>query len=218
MPSRVVLPRTDRLQPLARYWRLREPTFLLTGTDEHATRSSHRSQAGTTREFVDRIAKTFRDTWDACGISYDHFVRTTDANHVRVVRDILQRVHANGDIYFDSYGGLYCTGCERYYTERESVKGNCPEHQQPLERIEEENYFFRMSKYQEPWLRYLEERPERSCPGLSQRVLRCCAAMPSATCASRARKPACRGASSCRSTPTSSPTFGSMRCSATSAA
>jgi len=151
---------------LARYWRMREPTFLLTGTDEHGDKIVRAAaKAGITpREFVDDIAKTFRDTWDACGISYDHFVRTTDPNHVRVVQEVLRRVHQNGDIYFASYGGLYCTGCERYYTERESVKGNCPEHQQPLERIEEENYFFRMSKYQEPWLRYLEAHPETIVP------------------------------------------------------
>lgn len=151
---------------LARHWRLREPTFLLTGTDEHGDKIVRAAdKAGVTpREFVDEIAKTFRDTWDTCGITYDHFVRTTDANHVRVVQEILQRVYDNGDIYFAAYGGLYCTGCERYYTEREAVQGNCPEHQQPLERIEEENYFFRMSKYQEPWLRHLEREPQTIVP------------------------------------------------------
>lgn len=151
---------------IARHWRLREPTFFLTGTDEHGDKIVRAAdKAGVTpREFVDQISKTFRDTWEACGISYDHFVRTTDPHHVSVVREILQRVHDSGDIYFASYGGLYCTGCERYYTEREAEKGNCPEHQQPLEQIEEENYFFRMSKYQEPWLRYLENHPETIVP------------------------------------------------------
>ncbi len=151
---------------LARYWRMREPTFFLTGTDEHGDKIVRAAaKAGITpRDFVDRVAKTFRDTWDTCEISYDHFVRTTDPNHVRVVQDILRRVHQNGDIYFARYGGLYCTGCERYYTDREAVNGKCPEHQQPLEHIEEENYFFKMSKYQEPWLRYLEQNPETIVP------------------------------------------------------
>jgi methionyl-tRNA synthetase len=151
---------------LARYWRMREPTFFLTGTDEHGDKIVRAAaKAGVTpRDFVDEVAKTFRETWDTCGITYDHFVRTTDANHVRVVQEVLRRVHANGDIYFARYGGLYCTGCERYYTDREAVNGKCPEHQQPLEHIEEENYFFKMSKYQEPWLRYLEQNPETIVP------------------------------------------------------
>jgi len=151
---------------LARYWRLRQPTFFLTGTDEHGDKIMRAAaDAGTApRELVDRIAGSFRSTWDDCGISYDHFVRTTDDSHVRWVRDVLQRVYDKGDIYFARYGGLYCTGCERYYTEREAVNGQCPDHQRPLEVIEEENYFFRMSKYQEPWLRYLEQNPETIVP------------------------------------------------------
>jgi methionyl-tRNA synthetase len=151
---------------LARHWRRREPTFFLTGTDEHGDKIARAAaEAGIEpHAFVDRIAATFRSTWDQCGISYDHFVRTTDAEHVRVVRDVLARVHAKGDIYFDNYGGLYCTGCERFYTEKELVNGVCPEHLRPPERIEEQNYFFRMSRYQEPWLRYLEEHPETITP------------------------------------------------------
>ena len=151
---------------LARYWRLREPTFFLTGTDEHGDKIMRAAaDAGVEpRALVDRIAATFRSTWDECGISYDHFVRTTDPSHVALVQQILQRVYDKGDIYFARYGGLYCTGCERYYTEREAVNGQCPDHQRPLELIEEENYFFRMSKYQEPWLRYLEANPETIVP------------------------------------------------------
>lgn len=151
---------------MARYWRLREPTFFLTGTDEHGDKIVRAAAAAglTPREFVDRISATFRSTWDTCGISYDHLVRTTSEKHIAVVQDMLQRVYDNGDIYFASYGGLYCTGCERYYTEREAVGGNCPDHQRPLEQIEEENYFFRMSKYQESWLRHLEENPETIVP------------------------------------------------------
>jgi len=151
---------------LARHWRLREPTFFLTGTDEHGDKVARAAaDAGITpRQFVDRIAGGFRSTWDACGISYDHFVRTTDAEHVRLVQEFLARLHARGDIYFDRYGGLYCTGCERFYTEKELLNGVCPEHLRPPEKIEEDNYFFRMSKYQEPLIRYLEEHPETITP------------------------------------------------------
>lgn len=151
---------------LARHWRVREPSFFLTGTDEHGDKIARAAaEAGIEpRAFVDRIADTFRTTWDTCNISYDHFVRTTDESHVRVVREVLQRVYDKGDIYFDNYGGLYCTGCERFYTEKELVNGVCPEHLRPPEKIEEQNYFFRMSRYQEPWLRYLEENPETIVP------------------------------------------------------
>lgn len=159
---------------LARYWRLREPTFFLTGTDEHGDKIARAAAEADVapRAFVDKIAGTFRSTWDTCGISYDHFVRTTDASHVAVVQEVLRRVHAKGDIYFARYGGMYCTGCERYYSDREAASGQCPEHQRPLERIEEENYFFRMSKYQETWLRHLEDHPETIVPdGYRREVL-----------------------------------------------
>lgn len=151
---------------LARYWRIREETFFLTGSDEHGDKVARAASATSVspKEFVDRMVSTYRHTWDTCGISYDHFVRTTDAEHVRVVREVLQHVHDKGDIYFSRYGGLYCTGCERFYTEKELVDGNCPEHLRPPERIEEDNYFFRMSKYQEPLLRHLEQHPETITP------------------------------------------------------
>jgi methionyl-tRNA synthetase len=159
---------------LARYWRRREATFFLTGTDEHGDKIARAAAENglAPRAFVDQIATTFRDTWDSCGISYDHFVRTTDPAHVRVVQEVLRRVHAKGDIYLARYGGMYCTGCERYYSERESANGQCPEHQRPLEYIEEDSYFFRMARYQEPWLRYLEARPETIVPeGYRKEVL-----------------------------------------------
>jgi methionyl-tRNA synthetase len=151
---------------LARHWRVREPTAFLTGTDEHGDKVARAAaEAGITpRQFVDRISAIFRSTWDGCGISYDYFERTTDPGHVRVVQEVLARVYAKGDIYFDRYGGLYCTGCERFYTEKELVNGVCPDHLRPPERIEEENYFFRMSKYQEPLIRHLEEHPETITP------------------------------------------------------
>jgi methionyl-tRNA synthetase len=106
------------------------------------------------------VSALFRSTWDACGISYDHFIRTTDAYHVRFVQDVLRTVHAAGDIYFGEYGGRYCTGCERFYTDRELVDGKCPDHRTEPVWIKEENYFFRMGKYQDRLLRHFEEQPD----------------------------------------------------------
>ncbi len=137
---------------LARFWRARgRSVFTVTGTDEHgdkiaeaAARTGLAPQA-----FVDRISATFRSTWEAAGIPIDHFVRTTDAEHVAFVRAVLGDIHARGDIYFGSYRGLYCYGCERFYQERELVDGLCPDHRVAPTEIAEENYFFRMGAYQE---------------------------------------------------------------------
>ncbi len=137
-------------------------TFFLTGTDEHGDKIV---QAATSagvgpREYVDRISGIFRDTWPRLNISHDHFIRTTDPDHVRTVQYILQKVYESGEIYFSSYKGLYCVGCERFYTQRELVDGKCPDHdQEPVER-EEANYFFRMSQYQSWLIDYIEQNPE----------------------------------------------------------
>lgn len=148
---------------LARYYRAKGwETFYLTGTDEHGDKIAQAaSQAGLEpKVFTDQMSATFRAAWDSCGISYDHFIRTTDEYHVRYVQEILTKVYEAGDIYFDHYGGLYCFGCERFYTEKELVDGKCPDHRTVPEAIEEENYFFRMSKYQDRLLRHLEEHPD----------------------------------------------------------
>ncbi|MGE5220640.1 MAG: methionine--tRNA ligase [Chloroflexota bacterium] len=149
---------------LARYYRSKgRETFYLTGTDEHGDKiAAAAAQAGMEpKAFTDRISSTFRAAWDACGFAFDHFIRTTDDYHIRFVQEILNRVHQAGDIYFDRYGGLYCFGCERFYTEKELVQGKCPDHLVEPKLIEEDNYFFRMSKYQEPLLRHIqEEQPD----------------------------------------------------------
>src|SRR3989338_6070602 len=90
-------------------------------------------------------------TWQRMDLRFDQFIRTTEARHTRVVQAILQKIHDAGDIYFGEYGGHYCVGCERFYTEKEMVDGRCPDHQTRLEFVKEQNYFFRMSKYQD-WL------------------------------------------------------------------
>ncbi|MGE5302895.1 MAG: methionine--tRNA ligase [Alphaproteobacteria bacterium] len=148
---------------LARYYRANgRETFYLTGTDEHGDKIAQAAaQAGVEpKVFTDQISATFRAAWDSCGFAYDHFIRTTDAYHVRYVQELLTHVHQAGDIYFDRYGGLYCFGCERFYTEKELVDGKCPDHLTEPQLIEEENYFFRMSKYQDRLIRHLEEHPD----------------------------------------------------------
>jgi methionyl-tRNA synthetase len=148
---------------LARYYRASGgDAFYLTGTDEHGDKIAQAAaQAGVNpKPFTDQISAAFKATWDSCGFSYDHFIRTTDAYHVRYVQEFLTKVYQAGDIYFDRYGGLYCFGCERFYTEKELVNGKCPDHQTVPELIEEENYFFRMSKYQDRLLGHIQSHPD----------------------------------------------------------
>jgi len=152
---------------LARFRRGRgHETLLVTGTDEHGDKVAQAAAAAgvSPQEHADRVSRLFRETWDDCGIRYDHFIRTSDDYHVRTVQEILGRVHAAGDIYFGSYGGLYCTGCERFYTEKELVDGKCPDHQVPPVYVDEENYFFRMSRYQQALIEDLERNPQRIVP------------------------------------------------------
>jgi methionyl-tRNA synthetase len=160
---------------LARYYRQNGyETFYLTGTDEHGDKIAQAAaQAGRDpKSFADQISATFQAAWDSCGFSYDYFIRTTDAGHIEYVRALLKQVHDAGDIYFDRYGGLYCVGCERFLTEKELVDGKCPDHRTEPQRIEEENYFFRMSKYQEPLLRHIESHPDYIRPeGFRNEVL-----------------------------------------------
>lgn len=137
-------------------------TFFLTGTDEHGDKIVQAAEAAGVdpKSYADRISRLFRELWPKLNISNDHFIRTTDPQHIRVVQHILQQVHAAGDIYFSTYKGLYCVGCERFYTERELVDGKCPDHdKEPIER-EEANYFFRMSKYQSWLIEYIEANPD----------------------------------------------------------
>src|SRR5262250_2651391 len=109
---------------------------------------------------ADQNSGAFRSTWQALGIRYDDYIRTTEERHKKVVRKILQKLWDAGEIYLGKYGGHYCFGCERFYTEKEIVDGKCPDHQTPLTFIEEENYFFKMSKYQGWLIDYINARPD----------------------------------------------------------
>jgi len=137
-------------------------TFFLTGTDEHGDKIVQAAEAAGVdpKSYADRISAMFRETWPKLNVSHDRFIRTTDPEHMKAVQHILQKVHDSGDIYFSTYKGLYCVGCERFYTEKELVEGKCPDHdREPVER-EEANYFFRMSRYQD-WLRdHIQSHPD----------------------------------------------------------
>jgi methionyl-tRNA synthetase len=136
--------------------------WFLTGTDEHGDKiAQSAAKAGVTPQaLADRTSMAFRETWKQLGLSYDDFIRTTEDRHKRVVQAILQQLWAAGEIYLGKYGGHYCFGCERFYTEKEIVDGKCPDHQTPLTWIEEENYFFKMSKYQSWLIQYLTDHPD----------------------------------------------------------
>jgi methionyl-tRNA synthetase len=137
-------------------------TYFLTGTDEHGDKIVQAAEKNkqTPKEYVDKISKLFKDTWPGLEIEYNRFIRTTDPDHIACVQSFLQRVYDNGDIYFGEYGGFYCFGCERFYTEKELQDGLCPDHQTKPEFIQEKNYFFRMSKYLKPLRDYIESHPD----------------------------------------------------------
>jgi len=147
---------------MCRYRRLAgDRVYFLTGTDEHGDKIAQAAaKAGVTPQvYADEISAAFRESWRQLGITNDDFLRTTEARHKQVVQAILQKLFDAGEIYFGEYGGWYCYGCERFYTEKEIVDGKCPDHQTALTFIKEKNYFFKMSKYQEWLIRHLEDKP-----------------------------------------------------------
>jgi methionyl-tRNA synthetase len=148
---------------MARYHRQAgDETFLLTGTDEHGDKIAQAAAAAgvSPQAIADEISGAFRDAWRRLGITNDDFIRTTEPRHAKVVQTILQKLWDAGEIYLGRYGGNYCVGCERFYTEKEIVDGKCPDHQTPLKWIEDENYFFKMSKYQGWLIDYINTHPD----------------------------------------------------------
>jgi methionyl-tRNA synthetase len=136
-------------------------TYFLTGTDEHGDKivAAAEKAGQAPKEYVDAISAQFRALWPKLNIGNNDFIRTTDAVHQEAVKRILSKVKEKGDIYFSDYSGLYCFGCERFYTERELVDGKCPDHQVEPTRISESNYFFRMSKYQNWLIDHIQKNP-----------------------------------------------------------
>jgi len=152
---------------LVRHHRQRgEETFFLTGTDEHASKVYRvaEQQGLDAKTYVDRIAEDWRELPSRVNAQYDFFIRTTDEGHKRFVQEFLQRIDDNGDIYQDVYSGLYCVGCEEFKSESDLVDGLCPEHGIAPEHIEEKNYFFRLSAYQDRLLELYDERPDFVLP------------------------------------------------------
>ncbi|HTL85494.1 MAG TPA: methionine--tRNA ligase [Acidimicrobiia bacterium] len=143
-----------------------DEVFYLTGTDEHGLKVQRAAEARglTPKELVDETAKHFRDTWDSLDIAYDDFIRTTEPRHYTAVAQFLQKIYDAGDIELGTYEGLYCVSCEAYYGEDELVDGCCPIHMRPVEHVVEENYFFKLSRYEDRLLDYYAEHPEAVQP------------------------------------------------------
>jgi methionyl-tRNA synthetase len=143
-----------------------EETFFLTGVDEHGTkvRQAAEAEGVAPQEFVDRISVAWRELPGQVGARPDFFIRTSDKRHAEFVRDFLQRMYDNGDVYEDVYSGLYCVGCEAFKLESELVDGKCPDHGDSVQYLQEKNYFFRLSAYQDRLLRLYAERPEIVLP------------------------------------------------------
>ncbi len=150
---------------MARYKRMRGfDVMYLTGTDEHGQKIQRKAAEDgiTPQAYVDNIVSGIKDLWKKLDISYDDFIRTTEDRHKEVVAKIFQRLVDQGDIYLDQYEGWYCTPCESFFTDRqvEESNGNCPDCGRSVEKVKEESYFFRMSKYADRLLQFYEENPE----------------------------------------------------------
>ena len=149
---------------IARFHRLiGDDVFFLTGSDEHGQKIQQKAEeAGVTPiEYVDKIVAGFQNLWKRLHISNDDFIRTTQKRHERVVQEIFNRIYAKGDIYKGAYKGLYCTPCESYWTEHQlDENGCCPDCHRPVQEVSEEAYFFKMSKYADRVLQYIEDHPD----------------------------------------------------------
>jgi len=148
---------------IARYKRLAGfDVFFLTGSDEHGQKIQRKAQEEqvTPIAYVDKIVASFQNLWQKLHISHDDFIRTTEKRHREVVQAIFQKIYDQGDIYKASYEGWYCTPCETFWLERQLEDGKCPDCGRPVELLGEESYFFRMSKYQDRLLQFIEENPD----------------------------------------------------------
>lgn len=152
---------------LARYNRLRgRNVFFLTGTDEHGQKveKAAKERDRSPKEHADLLVGNFRQLWKQLNISNDAFIRTTDEQHKAIVQKLLQQLWDAGEIEKRSYCGMYCTPCERFWTEKDLVDGNCPDCMRPVDQIEEENYFFLMSKYGDRLVEHIEKNPDYILP------------------------------------------------------
>lgn len=151
---------TDAIARFNRF--IGKDVFFLTGTDEHGQKIQEIAEAEgiTPQQHVDKIAGQIKEIADMLNISYDKFIRTTDDYHVKAVQQIFKKLYDQGDIYKSEYEGLYCTPCESFWTETQLVDGKCPDCGREVKKTKEEAYFFKMSKYQDKLMQYIEEHPE----------------------------------------------------------
>jgi methionyl-tRNA synthetase len=152
---------------IARYRRMRgDDVWFLTGTDEHSLNVARTSaeRGITPQEWVDQMVPRWIQVWDRLDISYDDFIRTSEPRHAERVQAFVQRLYDNGQVELGVYRGPYCPSCEEFKQEKELIDGNCAIHGTPVEMLEEENYFFPLSRFQEPLLRLYEERPDFVLP------------------------------------------------------
>lgn len=154
---------TTAADALARFNRLRgKNVFFLTGSDEHGQKIQRIAEEKglSPQAYVDQIVATFQSLWQRLDISYDGFIRTTDKDHEKLVQKIFTLLYEKGDIYKSSYKGLYCTPCEAFWLERQTEEGKCPDCGRPVEEVEEESYFFRLSNYSDKLLDYYKTHPD----------------------------------------------------------
>ncbi len=147
----------------ARYRRLKGyDVMFLTGTDEHGQKIQRKAaeKGVTPKEYVDEIVANTKELWKLMNVSNDQFIRTTDDFHVKAVQKIFKTLYDKGDIYKSEYEGWYCTPCESFWTETQLVDGKCPDCGRAVERTREESYFFRLSKYQQPLIDFIESHPD----------------------------------------------------------
>ena len=148
---------------MARYKKLTGyDVYFLTGTDEHGQKIERKAaEAGVTpQQYVDKIVAGIKDLWKLMDVEYSDFIRTTDERHVKSVQKIFKRLYDQGDIYKSEYEGWYCTPCESFWTELQLKDGCCPDCGRPVEKTREESYFFKLSKYQDWLIQYIEEHPD----------------------------------------------------------
>ncbi len=148
---------------IARFRRLiGDDVYFQTGTDEHGIKIEEKAEAAgiSPKEYVDNISGEIRRIWDLMNVSYDKFVRTTDKHHEEIVQKIFKKMYDKGDIYKGEYKGLYCTPCESFWTPSELVDGKCPDCGREVKEVSEEAYFFRLSKYQDRLIKYIDEHPD----------------------------------------------------------
>ncbi len=152
---------------LARWRRLwGDEVVFLTGTDEHGLKIQRVAEEHgvTPKEWSDQTSERFRETWSLLDITNTDFIRTTEPRHYEAVQKFLQRVYDNGFIELNTYEGLYCVACEAYYADDEIVDGNCPVHKRPIERVREDNYFFKLSEFADRLLQHYTDHPEAVQP------------------------------------------------------